>query len=190
MRLGELFLLAVGLSMDACAVAAANGVCCQGYAPPRILATAAVFGGFQGLMPLLGYLAGSCFIRYMAHMDHVIALLLLGYLGGRMVWESLSGGGEGAGEAVRFTWRGLFLQGVATSIDALAVGVSLAALGTPILSAAGFIAAVTFCCTLLGVRLGRAFGPALGGRAQLAGGLVLILIGTKIFLEHALGRVP
>ena len=187
MRLWELLLLAVGLSMDACAVAAANGVCCRGYTPRRILATAAVFGGFQGLMPLLGYLLGSRFIRYMARVDHIIALLLLGYLGGRMIWEGLSGGEERPKGAVAFTWRGLFLQGIATSIDALAVGVSLAALGIPILSAAGFIAAVTFCCTLRGVGRGRLVGPALGSRAQLLGGGVLLLIGAKIFLEHTLG---
>ena len=111
MRLWELLLLAVGLSMDACAVAAANGVCCRGYTPRRILATAAVFGGFQGLMPLLGYLLGSRFIRYMARVDHIIALLLLGYLGGRMIWEGLSGGEERPKGAVAFTWRGCFFRG-------------------------------------------------------------------------------
>lgn len=184
MRLWELLLLAVGLSMDACAVAAANGVCCRGYTPRRILATAAVFGGFQGLMPLLGYLLGSRFIRYMARVDHIIALLLLGYLGGRMIWEGLSGGEERPKGAVAFTWRGLFLQGIATSIDALAVGVTFAFLRVEILPAVAFIAGVTFLLSALGVKAGSVFGIRCKSRAELAGGLVLILMGTKILLEH------
>ena len=184
MGIWELFVLAVGLSMDACAVAVSDGVS-RGRLPGReALATAGVFGGFQGLMPLLGYLAGSRFIRYMARADHVIALLLLGYLGGRMIWEGLSGGEGAAPAGSIFSWRELLLQGVATSIDALAVGVSLAALEAPVLFAAGFIAAVTFCCSLLGLWLGRLWGPALGPRAQLLGGCILAAMGAKIFLEH------
>jgi len=182
--MGELFILAVGLSMDAFAAAATNGISGQRYARRELLATGLVFGGFQGLMPLLGYLAGSRFIRYMAKADHIIALLLLGYLGGRMIWESLTGGE--APPVPAFTWKGLLLQGIATSIDALAAGVSLAALEAPILFAAAFIAGVTFCCSILGVWLGRACGPALGARAQLLGGGILIAIGGKIFLEHTL----
>ena len=182
MGMGELFLLAVGLSMDACAVAASNGISRGRLSPGEALATAGVFGGFQGLMPLLGYLAGSRFLRYMARADHIIALLLLGYLGGRMIWEALTGGEVPASPA--FRWRELLLQGVATSIDALAAGVSLAALEAPILFAAGFIALVTFCCSLLGLLLGRLWGPALGPRAQLLGGGILAGIGVKIFLEH------
>lgn len=184
MRLWELLLLAVGLSMDACAVAAANGVCCRGYTPRRILATAAVFGGFQGLMPLLGYLLGSRFIRYMARVDHIIALLLLGYLGGRMIWEGLSGGEERPKGAVAFTWRGLFLQGIATSIDALAVGVTFAFLRVDILPAVALIGATTFVLSAAGVRVGNVFGSRYKSKAELAGGVILIFMGTKILLEH------
>ena len=186
MEIGELFLLAIGLSMDACAVAASNGISHRRLAPGEPLATAGVFGGFQGLMPLLGYLAGSRFLRYMARADHIIALMLLGYLGGRMLWAGLTGGDSDSPASPEFCWKTLLLQGVATSIDALAVGVSLAALEAPILFAAGFIAAVTFCCTLLGLWLGRVCGPSLGPRAQVLGGGILVAIGVKIFLEHTL----
>ncbi len=185
MGMWELFILAVGLSMDACAVAVSNGIS-RRVPRQEQLATAAVFGGFQGLMPLAGYLAGSRFLSYMARADHIIALLLLGYLGGRMLWEGFTGGSGEVPAAPVFRWKDLFLQGVATSIDALAVGVSLAALGAPILFAAAVIAMVTFCCTLMGLWLGRSCGPALGTRAQLLGGMILVLIGVKIFLEHTM----
>ena len=177
--------------MDACAVVVSNGICYRDYRGPQVLATALAFGGFQGLMPLLGYLMGSRFIRYMERVDHIIALILLGYLGGRMLWEGLQELRRPRAlvcrPSARFTPKGLLVQAVATSIDALAVGVSLAALEAPIFFASGFIASVTFCCTLLGVWLGRRSGPALGSRAQLFGGSILLLIGIKIFLEHTLG---
>ena len=187
MKLWELFALAVGLSMDACAVAVVEGISRPASPRRERLAYALVFGGFQGLMPLLGYLAGSRFVRYMARVDHLIALLLLGYLGGRMLWDSLSKSSkQEEPQPLAFTWNGLLLQGIATSIDALAAGVSLAALEAPILFAAAFIAGVTFCCTLLGIRLGKQCGPALGRGAQLLGGVILVGMGVKIFLEHTL----
>ena len=110
MEIGELFLLAIGLSMDACAVAASNGISHRRLAPGEPLATAGVFGGFQGLMPLLGYLAGSRFLRYMARADHIIALMLLGYLGGRMLWAGLAGGDNDSPASPEFCWKTLLLQ--------------------------------------------------------------------------------
>ncbi len=181
----QLLMIALGLSMDAFAVSVTDGLCCAGIRRRQVLAAGLCFGGFQGLMPLLGFLLGMAFEGYIRALDHYVALLLLGYIGGRMVLESL----RKREEATIFVLnaRTLLLQGLATSVDALAVGISFAALpDIRILPAAITIAAVTFFCAASGIGLGRHFGNHLGRFAQLAGGLILIGVGLKIFCEHML----
>ena len=189
MNLATLFILAVGLSMDAFAVSVRNGICYRNYTSRQAFCTALAFGGFQGLMPVLGFIAGTTFISMIESVDHLIALILLGYLGGKMIWEARkeAAGGDECPVGGVFTVRSLLLQAVATSIDALAVGISLAALRVDIVPAASFIAVVTFTCSLFGVSLGKRFGRVLESRAQIFGGLILIAIGLKIFVEHTFG---
>ena len=189
LTLATLFVLAVGLSMDAFAVSISNGICFRRYTRPQMLITALFFGGFQGLMPVLGFWAGSAVSSLIQSLDHIIALVLLGYLGGSMIWEALRDlrSPEESCTPGSFTLRQLFLQAVATSIDALAVGISLAALRVDILPAASFISVITFCLTLVGVSIGKKAGRLLKNRAEIFGGAILVLIGLKIFIEHAIG---
>ena len=185
MSLIEIFLIGVGLSMDAFAVSVTNGMCRRGNALKTAFACGLCFGVFQGIMPSLGYTLGSTFARYIEQYDHIIALVLLGYIGGKMVIDSLRG--ESEAKAVgNFKLSELILQGVATSIDALAVGVSFATLleWNGMISAACLIAATTFVIAIAGVLIGKRFGDILSNKAQLVGGLILIGIGVKIFVEH------
>lgn len=177
----EILLIGIGLSMDAVAVSATNGMC---YRPSwrRTLMIALFFGGFQGLMPLIGYYAGSLFAEQIAAFDHWIALALLAVIGGKMIWDGLHH--DEAGEAKPFTLPLLLMQAVATSIDALAVGVSFAAMAVRILPAVSLIAAVTFLMSGCAVRLGIRIGDKLNSKAEVFGGTVLVLTGVKIFVEH------
>ncbi len=179
----ELFLIAVGLSMDAFAVSISNGLCCTKLKRSQMLAIGVCFGGFQGLMPTIGYFLGKAFESYITAIDHYIALILLGYIGGKMIFDAFSKNEEASYNTL--TTPLLLTQGIATSIDALAVGVSFAALPNVNIAAAALsIAAVTFVCSLIGVAFGRKFGEKLGSRATLLGGLILVGIGVKIFVEH------
>ncbi len=179
----ELFLIAVGLSMDAFAVSISDGLCCTKLKKSQMLAIALCFGGFQGLMPTIGFFLGKTFESYITAVDHYIALVLLGYIGGKMIYDALSQKEEESHSTL--TAPLLLTQGIATSIDALAVGVSFAALpDVSILAAASFIACVTFVCSIIGVCFGKKFGEKLGSRAMLVGGLILVGIGVKIFIEH------
>ena len=179
----ELFLIGVGLSMDAFAVSITTGLCCTNLRHTRILWIAVCFGVFQGLMPTAGYFLGKAFEVWISAADHWIALALLGYIGGKMLFDAATETAEE--KAYPLTARLLLMQGIATSIDALAVGVSLAALpDVRILPAALLITGVTFSLSLVGTAFGARVGQRLGSRAQLAGGLILIGIGVKIFVEH------
>ena len=182
----ELFLIGVGLSMDAFAVSV-----CRGLAMPRMdwrqgALAALFFGGFQALMPLAGWGLGRQFEQYITSIDHWIAFLLLGYIGGKMVWDAFHD--DEACCQTGFALKELLMMAIATSIDALAVGVSLTAAGlgqTPgtalnIWQAAAIIAACTFSLCLLAVQLGRFCGRRLADKAGLAGGLILIGIGLKM----------
>ena len=173
----ELLLIGVGLSMDAFA-----GAVCQGLCMPKLnLRYAAVialfFGGFQALMPYAGWLLGAQFAGYIQHLDHWLAFFLLAFIGGKMVWESLKGEAEETACAVSVTldYKQLLLMAVATSIDALAVGVTFAFLNVDILPAV---------ISLAGVVIGTFFGARLQCWAEIAGGVILILLGGKILLEH------
>ena len=182
MSLIELFLIAVGLSMDAFAVAV-----CKGLAMPKMSWKGAAivglyFGGFQALMPFLGYLLGAGFKDAISAYDHWVAFILLALIGGNMIRESREDEEESLDASLSF--RSMGLVGIASSIDAVAVGVTLAFLDVPILSSVCFIGVVTFCLSLVGVKAGNVFGCKYKSKAEFVGGLVLILIGLKILLEH------
>ncbi|MBQ1343023.1 MAG: manganese efflux pump [Firmicutes bacterium] len=181
MTFTELFLLAVGLAMDAFAVSV-----CKGLALPRVdmkkaLAAGLWFGGFQALMPLLGYLLGSRFASYIADFDHWIAFVLLALIGGNMIRESF--GDEEEADA-SFGVRAMLPLALATSIDALAVGLTFAFLSVRVLPAVTLIGVVTLIISMIGVKLGNLFGARFRGKAEFAGGLILILLGVKILLQH------
>ncbi|MBS1485170.1 MAG: manganese efflux pump [Clostridium sp.] len=182
MSLTELFIIAVGLSMDAFAVAV-----CKGLAMPRMswkgaLIVGLYFGGFQAAMPLLGYFLGSKFSMAIRAYDHWVAFLLLVLIGAGMVKESFEKYESCSNASLDV--RGMVLLAVATSIDALAVGVTFAFLNVDIVPAVSFIGAVTFTLSMVGVKVGNAFGCKYKSRAELAGGAILILMGLKILLEH------
>ena len=179
----ELFLIAAGLSMDAFAVSVCKGLSVQRLKPRHYLLTGAWFGGFQALMPSAGFLLGSAFEQYIVSFDHWIAFVLLAFIGGNMVKESFSGDEDCHDGS--FSPRTMFLLAVATSIDALAVGVTFALLpDVHITAAVSLIGATTFLLSAAGLKVGNVFGLRYKARAELAGGVILILIGLKILLEH------
>ena len=181
MSLTELFILAVGLSMDAFAVSMCKGLALRHAAPRDMLKAGAYFGGFQAGMPLVGYLLGAAFSDAISAVDHWIAFLLLGFIGVNMIRES-RGEAEECSDAMDV--RTMLLMAVATSIDALAVGISFAFLSVDILPAALLIGCTTFLLSAAGCYIGRAFGTRYKAGAELAGGIILIFIGLKILLEH------
>ena len=178
----ELFLLAVGLSMDAFAVSVCKGLSVPRVRKANMLACGAYFGGFQALMPLIGYLLGVRFQTMIENVDHWIAFVLLAIIGINMIREALGDDDESLDDS--FSAKTMLLLAVATSIDALAVGVTFAFLRVNIIPAVCFIGAVTFVLSALGVRLGGVFGVKWKRRAELAGGTILVLIGLKILVEH------
>ena len=182
----ELLLIAVGLSMDAFAVSVCKGLSVKKLEPKHALLVGMYFGGFQALMPVLGWLLGSRFESLITRYDHWVAFVLLALIGGNMIWESFSKEEDLNDD---FGVKTMLLLAVATSIDALAVGITFAFLEQPILPAAGTIGVTTFLLSAAGIYIGRAFGARWKSRAELAGGVILILIGLKILLEH-LGILP
>lgn len=183
MGIFELLLIAVGLSMDAFAVSVCKGLSVHRLRPVHYLLTGVWFGGFQALMPSIGYFLGSAFERYIVAFDHWIAFILLGLIGANMVKESFSREDEKTDAS--FAVGAMFLLAVATSIDALAVGVTFALLpGIRIAPAASLIGTCTFLLSALGLKVGNVFGLRYKARAELAGGVILILMGCKILLEH------
>lgn len=184
MGLPELVLLAVGLSMDAFAVAICKGLSVQKPKKKHYLIIGLWFGGFQALMPTVGYLLGSLFESYITNVDHWIAFALLLLIGGNMIRESFSKEEDGEKNA-SFSFGTMFLLAVATSIDALAVGITFALLpDVNIVAAVSFIGVITFALSAVGLKIGNVFGLRYKNKAEFAGGLVLILIGIKILLEH------
>ncbi len=182
MSLLTLFITAVGLSMDAFAVSVCKGLAMKKLELKKILTIGLWFGGFQALMPTVGYLLGSQFEQYVTAIDHWIAFVLLALIGISMIREALSKKEEEANDSTDI--KTMFLLAVATSIDALAVGVTYAFLKVAIIPAVSFIGIVTFALSLAGVRIGNIFGIKYKSKAELAGGIILILMGTKILLEH------
>lgn len=180
MSLLELLLIAVGLSMDAFAVSVCKGLSLRGLKPKHAALVGLYFGGFQALMPVLGWLLGSRFERYITSVDHWIAFFLLSVIGVGMIRESRQAE-ELNGD---LSFRAMLPLAVATSIDALAVGITFAFLQVRILPAAGLIGLTTFALSALGVYIGHLFGLKYKAKAELAGGVILIGIGLKILLEH------
>lgn len=184
MGMAELFLIAVGLSMDAFAVAVCKGLSIQNARLKEALIVGLYFGVFQAVMPLIGYSIGVQFAEYITAFDHWIAFLLLGFIGGKMIKESLSDKCPAASSSSSLLPKEMLPLAVATSIDALAVGVSFAFLSVRIAPAVSFIGVTTLVLSMLGVVVGKGAGARFKTKAELAGGIVLVLIGVKILLEH------
>lgn len=180
MSIAELFVLAIGLSMDAFAVSICKGLSLGKIKMKHMMIAGAWFGGFQALMPLLGYFLGSFFSEMITKYAHWIAFVLLLFLGGKMVKEAFSE--EEKLEACMDS-KNMFLLAIATSMDALAVGVTFAFLQVTIVPAVTFIGVITFICSAVGVKIGSIFGDKYSKRAQIAGGIILILIGVEILLD-------
>jgi putative Mn2+ efflux pump MntP len=184
-RFGSILLLAVGLAMDATAVAAARGLAAPRIERRHVLLVALFFGGFQALMPLLGWLLGSRIGPLVQAWDHWIAFVLLGGIGAKMLWEARGGGDEVEGAAGDlFALRVMLVLAIATSIDAFAVGVTLPMLGAPLALSLATIGVTTAVLSVIGLFLGRRFGAMLGRGLDAFGGLVLIGLGAKILVEH------
>ena len=178
----ELLLIGVGLSMDAFAASICKGLGMRKLDMRQGAVVALFFGGFQALMPLIGWLLGKQFEQYITSVDHWIAFLLLGYIGGKMIWDAFHEEAEDC--PAGFDLKELTVLAVATSIDALAVGVTFAFLQVSIGPAALLIGCTTFLISLAGVWIGSRFGSRSKSRATLAGGVILCCIGLKILLEH------
>jgi len=181
MRIWELLVLAVGLSMDAFAVAICKGLAMQTMRWKNALITGLYFGGFQAVMPLVGYLLGSRFREQITSIDHWIAFVLLGLIGLNMIKESRESGDS---LDASFQMKTMLLLAIATSIDALAIGITFAFLQVQILPAISLIGVITFAVSVAGVKIGTVFGVKYKAKAEIAGGIILICIGTKILLEH------
>lgn len=182
-----LLLMGVGLSMDAFAVSICKGLSMRKVNKKQCLVIGLFFGGFQALMPFIGWVLGSQFEQYITSIDHWIAFILLGFIGGKMVVEAI----REKGEAVEvgkmdppLDLKEMFILAIATSIDALAVGITFAFLQVPIVEAISIIGITTFVISVIGVYVGNFFGNRYKKKAELAGGIILILIGLKILLEH------
>lgn len=185
MHIAEILILAVGVSMDAFAVSICKGLSVCKVRPRHASLAAAWFGGFQALMPLIGYFSGVAFADIVSSVDHWIAFVLLGIIGGKMVKESFEKD-ECCCTDPDFSFRTMLAMAVATSIDALAVGVSLAFLKANIWSAVLIIGLTTGAFSAAGIYIGNIFGNRYKSKAEFAGGLILILIGAKILCEHTL----
>ena len=182
MGLIELFLIAVGLSMDAFAVSVCKGLAMPKCTFKRAAIVGLWFGGFQALMPAIGYILGAQFQETIASIDHWIAFVLLALIGGNMIHEALDNDEEEADASLDV--KTMFLLAVATSIDALAIGITFAFLKVNIIPAVCFIGIVTFIISFAGVKIGNIFGARYKNKAEIVGGVILILLGLKILLEH------
>ena len=182
MSLLSLFIIAIGLAMDAFAVSICKGLAMQKVSFKKAGIVGLWFGGFQALMPFVGYLLGSQFEQYITAFDHWIAFALLLLIGGSMIREALSKQEECANASLDI--KSMLLLAVATSIDALGVGVTFAFLQVEIIPAIAFIGVITFVLSTLGVKVGNVFGVKYKSKAELAGGVILILMGFQILFEH------
>jgi putative Mn2+ efflux pump MntP len=183
MGIAEIILIGVSLSMDAFAVSVCSGLKMKRIDYKTAAVIALFFGGFQAIMPALGWALGQMFAAYVDKYDHYIAFALLTFIGGKMAWDALKDGGDGD-EDYRIDLKSLFVMAIATSVDALAVGITFGMdPSVSILSAALIIGATTFAICMAGVVVGNIFGARWKNRAQIVGGVMLILVGLKILLE-------
>ena len=187
MNLLELLILAVGLSMDACAVAVCKGLSFRKITPKHLITIGLYFGIFQAVMPLIGYILGIQFSDKITSIDHWIAFVLLGIIGIHMMKEALSKEEESCCTDEKdnsLSFKNMVVLAVATSIDALAVGITFAFLKVDIIPAVSFIGLVTFTLSVIGVLIGNIFGTKFKSKAELAGGIILVCLGFKILLQH------
>lgn len=178
----ELLLLAAGLSMDAFAVSVCKGLSVEKTEVKHMAIAGIWFGGFQALMPIIGYFLGSTFMKYISAFDHWVAFILLFLIGLNMIKESFAAEEEAVSSS--FAFKTMLVMAVATSIDALAVGITFAFLKVNIFLSAALIGITTFAFSAAGIKIGGIFGCKFKSKAELAGGIILILLGTKILLEH------
>ena len=181
MSLVELFLIGLSLSMDAFAVSICKGLSVGEIKPKHMILAGAWFGGFQALMPLIGYFLGSTFEQYVTNYDHWVAFALLAVIGGSMIKESRD---KDSDQNASFAFMTMLVLAVATSIDALAVGITFAFLKVNIIVAVSIIGVTTCACSAAGIKIGSVFGIKYKSKAELFGGIVLIALGTKILIEH------
>lgn len=194
MNLLELFIISIGLSMDAFAVSICKGLCMKKLHFKNALIVGLYFGIFQGGMPLIGYILGVQFQDKITSFDHWIAFILLGIIGIKMIKESLEkepqneiASDDACDINEDLSFKNMCILAIATSIDALAVGVTFAFLNVDILPAVSFIGIITFVLSLIGVKVGNIFGCKYKSKAELAGGIILVLMGFRILIEHLLG---
>lgn len=182
MGIAELVIIAVGLSMDAFAVSIGKGLSLRQIKLRHVLSVGLWFGGFQALMPLIGYLLGATFTAVVSDFDHWIAFFLLGIIGFNMIRDSFSKEEEKHDDD--FSFRTMLMLAVATSIDALAVGVSFAFLSVDLWISVVLIGLITFAFSAVGLKIGNIFGNKYKSKAEFTGGVVLVLMGVKILVEH------
>ncbi len=188
MTIFEIILLGIALSMDAAAVSMTNGLVEPKMKVKKVLLIATFFGLFQGFMPLIGYYAGSIFSNFVSTIAPYLALVLLGFIGGKMIYEAVKKNKDEE-DVKNLTIKNLFVQAIATSIDALAVGISFIALDASntlplnIFQCCAIIVAATFIISFIAVFIGKKFGDIFNNKAQLIGGLILVGIGIKIFID-------
>lgn len=178
----ELLIIAIGLSMDAFAVSVGKGISTQNIKLRHYLSVGLWFGGFQALMPMIGYLLGATFTTVVSDFDHWVAFFLLGIIGCNMIRDSFSKEEDKQNDS--FSFRVMLMLAIATSIDALAVGVSFAFLHVELWIAVALIGLVTFLFSAIGLKIGKVFGDKYKSKAEFTGGVILLLIGVKILVEH------
>lgn len=181
MSIIELILIGISLSMDAFAVSICKGLSVGTIKPKHMISAGLWFGGFQALMPLIGYLLGSTFEKYITSIDHWVAFILLGIIGFNMIKESRE---EEESTDASFAFKAMLVLAIATSIDALAVGITFAFLKVDILLAVSLIGVTTFLFSAAGIKIGSVFGAKYKSKAEFFGGAVLMALGTKILIEH------
>jgi len=183
MGLIEIILIAIGLSMDAFAVSITLGLSVQKLNVKQLLLPGIYFGLFQAIMPLIGYIAGINFAGKIQYLDHWVAFLLLGFIGGKMIKDSFSKKEEKANES-SFLFMSMLLLAIATSIDALAVGITFSFFNVNVFKTIIIIGLITFFISIVGVKIGYIFGAKYKSKAEFIGGIILIIIGLRILVEH------
>lgn len=180
----EILFIGIGLAMDAFAVSICKGLSMKNVKKKDVFIIALFFGGFQALMPFIGWFLGRGFESYITSIDHWIAFILLGIIGGKMLIDGIKGDDEESDEEFSLDIKELFLLAIATSIDALAIGITFAFLSYPIMECVVIIGITTFIISFIGVYIGNVFGAKYEHKAEIMGGIILIGIGLKILLEH------
>ncbi len=181
MQIWEIIILGIGLSMDAFAVAVCKGLASREFSAKIAIVVGIWFGLFQAAMPLIGYFLGTLFYDLIADFDHWIAFVILAFIGGKMIYEAVKGEEK---QDASIAFAAMLPLAIGTSIDAMAAGITLSFSSTNIFAAVAIIGAITFCLSALGVKIGNIFGAKFKSKAEITGGVILILLGIKILVEH------